>query len=525
MPLTLDKAPVTRPFFPDQPANTVVESVPWEVWFRQLKRKFDTVASATVAATQVIREGSHSGRVALNPADYPHTLYIETDRNRIVYESDGAHWHWFAGTMATTLGVGIALLGATLGSFDTGLLAYDAAYDRTFKWTGLVFLEINARDRSIHMCAETPESAGYALCDGSSVTRSRPDGSTYSWATPNLSGLYPKFGSAYTGMPNAAVPPTIHASIPAGTLTHHHAVDIDSGDAKDDGGDPWKVIYTGDLTHRHNISDQLTGPAFDDMEAPWSFTGAISGSGTGTLGGSATIGGSAVLPAHSHITGSNVGIQNPELDGEPWVPVLGADVSGSISGATDSVDISHGHSFSAAGGTDASPGGLVMAPLFEYPTAEVALVHTHGFTVSGFTDAGGGSHAHAVGGSFAGSGPVTGASGVWIHSHFVEGHTDGIYCGSPVPIDISGITVDTSGLTVDVSDFVFTAADSVDHHHHMTGETETGMDEFSLDGAPHHHNTTGDTADSVQASPIALTATADADAQMANMILKGYISL
>jgi hypothetical protein len=59
----------------------------------------------------------------------------------------------------------------------------------------------------------------------------------------------------------------------------------------------------------------------------------------------------------------------------------------------------------------------------------------------------------------------------------------------------------------------------------MTGETETGMDEFSLDGAPHHHNTTGDTADSVQASPIALTATADADAQMANMILKGYISL
>jgi len=346
--LKLPEAPVTRPFFPSLPDLTVVKSVPWRDWFDDLKSVFDQLAASVTTSIQAIQEGTHALRVSLAPESLPHTLFIETDRNRVVYESDGAHWRWFSGTINTTLGVGIAGLASSLGTYDAGLLAYAAAFDRTFQWTGTAFLEINARDRSIHMFAENPVTTGYALCDGSSVTRSRPDGSTYSWATPNLSGLYPKFGSTVGS--NAAVAPTLHVSIPAGTLTHSHPLTADTGDAKTTGGDPWEVIPAGALSHRHNIA-LITGEPSSDGEggvAPWDPVLAVSNpSITGDTGSALT------THAHGFSGTDSEGLPTTTVDAVAWSFELGGSPAqcaaddhihgDTYGGTTSSEDLSHVH--------------------------------------------------------------------------------------------------------------------------------------------------------------------------------------
>lgn len=192
------------------------------------------------------------------PADFPSALFIETDRDRIVYESNGTAWKWFSGRMTTTLGAGIAALALTLGANDTGLLAYSSAYDRTFQWSGSAFAEVDARDRSVHFFLEPPVTAGYAVCDGSSVLRSRPNGTIYSFTTPDLTGKFPKFGDVVGA--HAAVAPTLDvtATIPVGALVHRHNVHLESDTAVNASEDAWEVIQSGDLAHRHNLTPDGT---------------------------------------------------------------------------------------------------------------------------------------------------------------------------------------------------------------------------------------------------------------------------
>lgn len=579
--VTLPRAPITRPLVVGDPFSAPVKSVPWREWFDKLKVRFDEVAATAGAGSgaAVILEGSHAARLASFPAAAnPETIYIETDRNRVMYISDGVNWNYQGGTIITTL-AGMIAITAGLGAHDKNLTFYSVLFDRTYQWDGTAIGEINARDRSIHMFAEAPSTAGYALCDGSTVTRSRPDGTTYSWATPNLTGLYPKFGSSYSGVAGAAAAPTLHVTskIPAGTLTHDHDYDGSTGNAVDNDNVPW--------VHRHVIDpeDVSTTVAFDgsalDGSDPWVIAGSLSGD--------AAIGGSLDMPEHQHMFPTDT-LTGGAKDGAGG----SYDVTGTIGGTTGNASNDHAHAFTPAGSvtgnlpahvhnlldnlvdggnllfsnavffdgtawdvagymTDISPTSVpnvTFTACTTIPDTEAATgTHQHDVAGGNFVDTSG-DHFHLVTGSteysgtpaltltFTGSGGTTAgqssthnhAAGTLSFSSTTEDHghvLDEIESG---PVVDGPVAIDLDTLTVDVTDMTFTSTTN-DHHHDVTisGITGDGVDDSGEAASPHHHTYEGTTDEDIQLSDFFCTvvATADADAQLARMTLMGYISL
>lgn len=513
--ITLPRAPLTRPIVAGDPNSAPVKSVPWREWFDHLKVVVDTIGGTSGGGGSGgagIIEGTHATRLASYPAAAnPETIYIETDRNRVMYISDGVNWNYHGGTILTSL-AGMLAIAAALGSHDAGLLFYSSTFDRTYRWSGAAIGEINARDRSIHMCAEAPETAGYALCDGSTVTRSRPDGTTYSWVTPNLSGRYPKFADAYTGSGVAASAPTLHvtAKIPAGTLTHHHDYDGSTGNAVDNDNAPWE--------HRHYIDEPSatdTTAAHDgdtgDGSTPWEISG--------TFGGDAEVGGSLTLPNHQHQFPAHTptgGAKNG--DETDW------SVTGTVGGATDFADAPLSGSVST--GISGTLGSITSA-------CDEAVHWEIEFTGVSPTDVAACSHTHDI---FASLNDGTVFFGSSSHQHSI---TDAAFSDTSNdhvhPLDelesgpvVGSVGIDISSLTVTLTDVTF---GDVNLHHHaidLTGSSTGDATDMSGEAAaPHHHNYEGTTDDSIQGSDFfcTMTETADADAEMSHMALMGYISL
>ncbi len=507
--ITLPRAPLRSPIVVGDPNSTPVKSVPWRDWFDHLKVVVDTVAAASAgSAGTAILEGSHAARLALYPAvDNPESIYIETDRNRVMYISDGVNWNYQGGTIITTL-AGMLAIAAGLGIHDKNLTFYSVLFDRTYQWDGTAIGEINARDRSIHMCAEAPSTAGYALCDGSTVTRSRPDGTTYSWVTPDLTGLYPKFESSYSGVAGAAAGPTLHVTskIPAGTLTHNHDYHGSTGNAVDNDNAPW--------VHLHIIApdDVTTTIAYDgsalDGSDPWVITGDLSGD--------AAIGGTLDMPEHQHQFATNTSTGPAKNgDGDDWA------VEGVSTGYADLATVPLSGSVSTGISVEYADSCVdVAAPIppefgFFFTEDVARCFHSHtAFLVDGTVGFGDSNHQHTITDL-----PFSDTSAD--HVHFLDELESGPVVAGPVAIDL-----DT--LTVDVSDMAFTST-THEHHHEVTisGITGDAVDNSGEDPSPHHHTYEGTTDDSTQLADFFCTvvATADANQQQARMGVMGYISL
>jgi len=206
-----------------------------------------------LGASSGIHSGTHAVRVSDFPAAvYLDAIYVETDRNNLVYCSTGTEWIYVSGTYDRTQ-TQLAALAGTLGTSDTGLIVNVTNFAHTLRWTGTGWEWGPGDDHLAGMGPffgeVDPVGAGWALYDGSSVIYLKSDGTTGTITLPNLCHpvislpSYIKAGPTNTAIASGSgVTTSVSAGVPAGTVsqptfsgnalaTHQHEVPIsfDSG--------------------------------------------------------------------------------------------------------------------------------------------------------------------------------------------------------------------------------------------------------------------------------------------------------
>ena len=160
-------------------------------------------------------------------------LFLETSRSAItsidaypVYRWTGAAWLLTAGTFARTQAQ-LATLAATLTTNDVGAVVLVTDYNHRLRWSGSAWGWDDGEDGSGYIMPflmDPSPSTGWQVCDGTTATYLKSDGSTGSQALPDLvsasaNAAYLKYGSPASATPNAAVAPTLtmDSYTPAGT--------------------------------------------------------------------------------------------------------------------------------------------------------------------------------------------------------------------------------------------------------------------------------------------------------------------
>lgn len=172
--------------------------------------------------TGKVRSGLYDSRGA--PTAHRGEWYIATDHGDMTWFSDGATWNYIAGVMYGTLSPNQK---PTLVAGDVGFLFGSTDFSRIYKWSGSAWEDAPGQDargyvqfHDVTLHAAFAPGAGWQLCDGSSVTRSAPDGSTTSVTVPNLTtdNRYLRSVSGATGGTSGAATHT-HAVDPASTAS------------------------------------------------------------------------------------------------------------------------------------------------------------------------------------------------------------------------------------------------------------------------------------------------------------------
>jgi hypothetical protein len=192
-----------------------------------------------------------------NRANYPNgfypagALFYETDR-AILFRNTGTAWTYLAGTYYDTLS-NIP----SLGSNDAGYLFCATDYNHVVRWNGSAWAWAQGEVGSGMFVdfAVVPSGNGWHVCDGSTVTYMKSDGTTATVTLPNISSTasYGKHASTYSATITAATVPTISGNTDASTAN------FPSGTGNDSGGGTVVQSGTGSTvashTHNHTVSD------------------------------------------------------------------------------------------------------------------------------------------------------------------------------------------------------------------------------------------------------------------------------
>lgn len=172
----------------------------------------------------VIAVDTHANRLAKYPAtDYPVASHFRESDRGALYRNTGSAWVYESGIMRTAT---IADKPTGLGANDVGFLWFTADYKHTWRWLGSAWT-YEDDPSGVFLYTDSDPGAGYHLCDGSTVTRTRSDATTASVTLPDeTAGSLRKGAGAYSGTVNAAVaasltgaPGAASAGTPAGTVS------------------------------------------------------------------------------------------------------------------------------------------------------------------------------------------------------------------------------------------------------------------------------------------------------------------
>lgn len=213
--------------------------------------------------------GTHAARLALQAVlQHVGVTFWETDRlalYQVQLVASVQTWvhilsHGMSGTLSPDLKP------ADLGVNDNGFMFWASDFDRVYRWSGSAWADAPGSERRGQVCYYDDgmvPPVGWALCDGSSVTRTTATGGTTSYAVPDLapsnkfirsvSGTTGGTGGSATTHTHAVDPPSTTSGNPSaeqevqsGTgvnvanRLHTHAVDVasfTSGAPSGSGGD------------------------------------------------------------------------------------------------------------------------------------------------------------------------------------------------------------------------------------------------------------------------------------------------
>lgn len=222
------------------------------------------------ATTGVLDVGTHAQRLARNPSSVPTgMLFYETDR-RAIYLAYGTPqvWNWIHNAPLGGL-LDPDQKPTDLGVLDIGFHFYATDFNRSYAWTGAAWADAllygaDTRGMILWFDDVVLPTDGWALCDGSVVTRTTPTGGIDpAYTTPDLitdarfiravAGATRGVGGSATTHTHPVDPPSTASGGPSGTVevqsgagttvaddTHTHAVDIasfTSGTPSGAGGD------------------------------------------------------------------------------------------------------------------------------------------------------------------------------------------------------------------------------------------------------------------------------------------------
>ncbi len=196
--------------------------------------------------------------VSRGPAlQHPHELFYATDHNYVAWLSDGAKWSYVSGKNYAAQS-GLTAIAATLGTNDVGYLIGVTDFTHTLKWSGTAWGFAEGDDGSGYISSFliAPTGGTWGICDGSTYTYLKADGTTGSQAVPDLStAAYLKLGTSATAGPTAA-----SGNTPTGTVSQPTF----TGNAGTTGTDSASVdVQSGTGTtvaaHTHTHSDTPTG--------------------------------------------------------------------------------------------------------------------------------------------------------------------------------------------------------------------------------------------------------------------------
>jgi hypothetical protein len=289
------------------------------------------------------------------------TTYFATDRN-VTYIARSGHWYYYSGVQYVTLNPDTRPSPSVL--YDDRYIIYATDFNWYYRWNLITWRRMNGTNLFIQGFQVGPGATelGWGLCDGTTYTYSKDDGSTGSIATPNLTGTskyYLSYSSSSALL--SAVAPTIsgltgnqntnhtHSVIATGSisgtaalpdLSHGHdegTLSNDSGNLSLSGS-----VSTG-VSGTVTISDSCTqvfpiGEGGSDVVQ----CGSVSASFFGALNdGSVSFGSGGHTHTISGFTGGALGFTEGGID----ITVTATFTGDSVTSGTDSV--SHQHSGSS----------------------------------------------------------------------------------------------------------------------------------------------------------------------------------
>lgn len=242
-----------------------------KTWWLALARLF--AVGRFLLGNPFVQSGTNAQRLAIPSAQFTDgMIFYVSDRNNIAYQIQAGAWVFLAGAPYRVAQSDLAALRLSYGSAETGLRIEVQDYRHVLRWTGTAFTWGPGEDGRHDIAAlpiDPDDSTGWSLCDGSTVSYLKGDGTLGSFVTPDLIGAgaeaYLKFGDTVSG-PNAATaptftPPTVDAAATGITLGASNSNVIVTV-----GGAPVTTLAMGnhmhpvtDPTHTHTLSGGSVG--------------------------------------------------------------------------------------------------------------------------------------------------------------------------------------------------------------------------------------------------------------------------
>lgn len=162
--------------------------------------------------------GTHGERLG-RPVPADATMFVETDRNGLLYQVRGTGWAFVSGRMRGAW----ADLPAGLGSADTGLEYFDAVDSlHIWQWTGAAW-DWGPGDRHSGEFGQfdADPGVGWHLCDGAiNQTRYAADGTRVTnFTVPDQREFYLQASATYTGVGVPAAAPGLTGSTASGAAS------------------------------------------------------------------------------------------------------------------------------------------------------------------------------------------------------------------------------------------------------------------------------------------------------------------
>lgn len=225
-----------------------------------------------------VQQDTWANRAKYPAAAVPNGSLLRITDKRLVFAALNGAWSYAAGTYSLAQ-TAIAALVATLTTADAGLLLWVTDFKHTLVWDGSALDFAPGDDGSNYFidAPSAPLGKTVQLCDGTTVTYLKADGTTGSYVTQNLTGHFRKSVTSGADATVAAVAPGLSGSTAAASTG---------------------ITVADHPSHTHDDASSLATP---DL-----FAADTSGAGVaGRTGGpSATLQHPVTDPQHSHAKGT-----------------------------------------------------------------------------------------------------------------------------------------------------------------------------------------------------------------------------